>query len=128
MSTLDSVKKEAQSFNFITWKQEQIKKGTILIESSSELLTTWYAEQVVEGNILESNKNILSAKRHLKDLKRQGTEDFPWIFVEDKGHRPVRFIEKYCKPSKGDFDKLTLQPWQHFIVGSYMVGFIKTLV
>lgn len=117
-SISSKAKKAAQSFDFITWKQEQIKKGAILTESSSKLLTTWYAEQVVKGTILESNKNILSAKRHLKDLKRQGTEDFPWIFVEDKGHRPVRFIEKYCKPSKGDFDKLTLQPWQHFIVGS----------
>ena len=43
---------------------------------------------------------------------------FPWIFVEDKGHRPVRFIEKFCKPSKGDFSQLTAQPWQHFVIGS----------
>ncbi|MDC3412537.1 terminase large subunit [Terrihalobacillus insolitus] len=118
MSTQLKVKKAAQNFSFITWKKEQIKKGAILTDSSSKLLTTWYAEQVVKGNILESKKNILSAKRHLKDLKRQGTEDFPWIFVEGKGHRPIRFIEKYCKPSKGDFDKLVIQPWQHFIVGS----------
>ncbi|MBP1950285.1 hypothetical protein J2Z82_003242 [Virgibacillus litoralis] len=117
-STPSKIKKATQSFSFIAWKKEQIKKGAILTDSSDRLLTTWYAEQVVKGNILESEKNILSAKRHLKDLKRQGTEDFPWVFVEDDGHRPVRFIEKYCKPSKGDFDKLVIQPWQHFIVGS----------
>lgn len=113
-----SVKKATQSFSFITWKKEQIKKGAILETSSTKLLTTWYAEQVVKGNILESKKNILSAKRHLRDLKRQGTDEFPWIFVEETGHRPIRFIEKFCKPSKGDFDSLVIQPWQHFIVGS----------
>lgn len=115
---ISSVKKAKQSFNFITWKKEQVKKGVILESSSSKLLTTWYAEQVVKGNILESKKNVLSAKRHLNDLKRQGTDDFPWIFVEETGHRPIRFIEKFCRPSKGDFNQLVIQPWQHFMVGS----------
>nr|WP_233711350.1 terminase large subunit [Lederbergia citrisecunda] len=82
------------------------------------LLTTWYAEQAVKGKIKVSKKNKLAARRHLRDLKRQGTDDFPWIFVEEKGHRPIRFIEKFCKPSKGDFDQLTAQPWQHFVIGS----------
>lgn len=113
-----NIKKIKHSFSFITWKKEQIEKGYILEKPSSKLLTTWYAEQVVKGNIVASKKNILAAKRHLNDLKREGTDEFPWIFVEEKGHRPVRFIEKFCKPSKGDFNQLTLQPWQHFVVGS----------
>ncbi|QBP06935.1 terminase large subunit [Virgibacillus phage Mimir87] len=114
----DGLKKASKSFSFITWKKEQVKKGNILEKPSDKLLTTWYAKQAVKGNIKVSKKNKLAAKRHLNDLKRQGTEDFPWIFVEEQGHRPVRFIEKFCKPSKGDFDKLTVQPWQHFVVGS----------
>lgn len=112
------IKKAAQSFSFITWKKEQVKKGNIRLEPANELLTTWYAQQAVKGKILVSKKNKQAAQRHLNDLKRQGTDEFPWIFVEDKGHRPIRFMEKYCKPSKGDFDKLTIQPWQHFIIGS----------
>ncbi|HDE4043353.1 TPA: terminase large subunit, partial [Staphylococcus aureus] len=32
--------------------------------------------------------------------------------------RPIRFIEKFCKPSKGSKRQLVLQPWQHFIIGS----------
>ncbi|WP_396265865.1 terminase large subunit [Halobacillus shinanisalinarum] len=90
----------------------------ILADPSPQLLTTWYAKQVVKGKIIASKKNILAAKRHLNDLEKQGTDEFPWVFKEDKGHRPIRFIEKYCKPSKGDFNKLILQPWQHFIIGS----------
>src|SRR5690625_4816393 len=117
-SIASNVRKVKQSFNFITWKKEQIKKGAILETPSTKLLTTWYAEQIVKGNILASKKNILAAKRHLRDLKRQGTKDFPWIFVEETGHRPIRFIEKFCRPSKGDFKQLVFQPWQHFTIGS----------
>lgn len=117
-TTSKNVKKATQSFSFITWKKEQIKKGAILESPSSKLLTTWYAEQLAKGNIKASKKNILSAKRHLSDLKRQGTDDFPWMFVEETAHRPIRFIEKFCRPSKGDFNQLVAQPWQHFVIGS----------
>src|SRR5699024_6266990 len=105
------------------WKQNQINQGNILVKPSNKLLTTWYAEQLVKGNILASKKNIQAAERHLNDLKRQGTDEFPWIFDEEYGHRPVRFIEKFCRPSKGDFRQLVFQPWQHFTVGS-MYGWI----
>ena len=39
-------------------------------------------------------------------------------FDEELAHRPIRFIEKFCKPSKGANNQLILQPWQHFIIGS----------
>ncbi|WP_277679555.1 terminase large subunit [Gracilibacillus dipsosauri] len=117
-SISSNIKKAGQSFSFITWKKDQVKKGNILEKPSDKLLTTWYAEQVVKGKIKASKKNKLAAKRHLNDLKRQGTDEFPWIFVEEKGHRPLRFIETFCKPSKGDYQQLVAQPWQHFVVGS----------
>jgi phage terminase large subunit-like protein len=117
-SISSNIKKAGRSFSFITWKKDQVKKGNILEKPSDKLLTTWYAEQVVKGKIKASKKNKLAAKRHLNDLKRQGTDEFPWIFVEEKGHRPLRFIETFCKPSKGDYQQLVAQPWQHFVVGS----------
>lgn len=117
-STASSAKNTKQSFSFITWKKEQVEKGAILEAPSSKLLTTWYAEQLINGNILASKKNVLAAKRHMKDLERQGTDDFPWVFVEETGHRPIRFIEKFCRPSKGNFKQLVFQPWQHFTIGS----------
>jgi phage terminase large subunit-like protein len=103
---------------YITWRKEQVRKFYILEKPSPSLKTTWYAEQVVKGNIKASKKNIQSCQRHLNDLERQGTEDFPWVFTEEMAHRPIKFIEKYCKPSKGNYDSLVLQPWQHFVVGS----------
>jgi len=100
------------------WRNEQVKSGYILEYFSSKLLTNWYAEQIVKGNIIAGKKIKLACKRHLNDLKRAGTDDFPYIFDEELGHRPIRFIEKYCKPSKGDYNSLVLQPWQHFVIGS----------
>jgi len=100
------------------YRKKQISWGGILVNPYPELLTTWYAERLIDGDIPASKENIQAAKRHMRDLERQGTDEFPWIFVEEKGHRPIRFIEKKCSPSKGDSDKLVLQPWQHFTIGS----------
>lgn len=90
----------------------------LLNTKSSNLKTTQYAEAVVAHLIVTSKKVYQACQRHLNDLKRQGTPGFPFIFDEEKGYRPVGYIEKFCKPSMGDFDRLELQPWQHFIVGS----------
>lgn len=85
---------------------------------SKKLLTTQYAQDVVDGKIIACKKVRLACQRHLNDLERAGTDAFPYIFDEKKGHRPIRFIEKFCKPSQGAFDRLVIQPWQHFIIGS----------
>lgn len=86
----------------------------ILNKPSPKLLTTWYAKQVVAGKIIANKYVIKECERHLKYLK--GYEK--WIFDEELAHRPIRFIEKFCKPSKGANNQLILQPWQHFIIGS----------
>ena len=90
----------------------------ILKRPSDKLLTTQYAQEVIAGKIIASKKVKQACRRHLRDLKRQGTKDFPYIFDEKKGHRPVIFIERYCKPSKGNFKQLVMQKWQHFVIGS----------
>ncbi|MCY9198117.1 terminase large subunit, partial [Bacillus atrophaeus] len=90
----------------------------LITKPSEALLTHWYAEEVIRGNILASKKVILACKRHMRDLDRVGTKSFPWVFDEERAHNPIRFMEKFCKPSQGDYSSLVLQPWQHFIVGS----------
>ncbi|MEJ7508525.1 terminase large subunit [Staphylococcus simulans] len=86
----------------------------VLNKPSPKLLTTWYAEQVVKGKILASRYVKKECERHLRYLKNGGK----WEFDEELGHKPIRFIEKFCKPSKGAKRQLVLQPWQHFIIGS----------
>lgn len=99
----------------------------VLTKSSPILLTTWYAEQVIAGNIVAGEKVILACKRHLNDLEKSKlkvlNEEFPWVFDETIGHRPIQFIERYCKPSKGNFKQLIMQVWQHFTLGS-MFGWV----
>ena len=84
----------------------------------SNLLTTQYARDAVAGRVVVSKKVRQACERHLRDLEHQGTEDFPWVFDEEKGFRPIDFIQRFCKPSKGNYKRLELQPWQHFIIGS----------
>jgi phage terminase large subunit-like protein len=84
----------------------------------SDLLTTQYAQDATVGSITVSNKVQQACKRHLRDLEHQGTDSFPFIFDEERAFRPIHFIQNFCKPSKGNFQKLQLQPWQHFVIGS----------
>lgn len=107
----------------VEWSKAYIKHekelGHFLEHPSPVLLTTVYAQAVVDGDITVGEWVKLACERHLKDLKRSEEDpDYPWAFDEEKAWRPIRFIEKKCKPSKGDFDQLVLQPWQHFFVGS----------
>lgn len=103
---------------------EQKRWGGILTQPSPRLLTTLYAELLVEKEIPASEDNILAAKRHLKDLEKSKDPDYPWEFNEEKAWRPIRFIEKKCRPSKGEAQQLVLQPWQHFIIGN-MFGWVN---
>ncbi|GIP38648.1 terminase [Paenibacillus sp. J31TS4] len=89
-----------------------------MILNVSDLLTTKYAEDVVAGKLVTSRKVRQACERHLNDLRRQGTEGFPFVFNEEKAFRPIDYIQRFCKPSQGDYDRLELQPWQHFIIGS----------
>ncbi|PTI80961.1 terminase large subunit [Staphylococcus xylosus] len=87
----------------------------VLNKPSPKLLTTWYAQQVVRGNVTANEYVRKECQRHLNYLKN---DNHRWDFDEEKGHKPIRFIEKFCKPSKGEYGQLILQPWQHFIIGS----------
>lgn len=107
----------------VKWANDYVEHekslGHILTMPAPILLTTIYARMVVEGSITAGKWVKLACERHLKDLKRSEEDpNYPWVFDEEKAWRPIRFIEKKCHPSKGDFERLVLQPWQHFFVGS----------
>lgn len=107
----------------VKWANDYVEQekslGHILTMPAPILLTTIYARMVVEGSITAGKWVKLACERHLKDLKRSEEDpNYPWVFDEEKAWRPIRFIEKKCHPSKGDFERLVLQPWQHFFVGS----------
>ena len=73
-----------------------------------------YMEDVLEGRILAGEKIRLACQRFHDDLMREGSKNFPWQFDGERASRPIRFMEKFMRPS-GDYERMTLMPWQcHF--------------
>jgi phage terminase large subunit-like protein len=85
---------------------------------STKLLTNKYAKDAVSGKIIISKKVKLACQRHLNDLKRSKTKKYPYEFDEDRACQVIEFMEKFCKPSQGEFTELKLEPWDHFWIGS----------
>ena len=88
-------------------------------------IATDYAHDVVSGKIPASYLTVLSCKRQLRDLDRQDTDEFPYIFnpwmVDGSGKeyqpgvRICAFAEKLTHV-KGAWKEQTihLEPWQVF--------------
>lgn len=74
-----------------------------------------YAHDVDAGRIVACKKVKLACRRFLRDLERAKDPAYPWRFDEQKAARPIDFIERFLAPTKGDYDKMTLMPWQCFV-------------
>ncbi|MEZ2293085.1 terminase large subunit [Variovorax sp. RCC_210] len=85
-----------------------------------------YARRVVDGIEVAGKYERLACKRYLRDLERQGDEDFPYVINERAGSRECQFIEllshikgEWAKPiyvdGKITYAKIKLEDWQVFI-------------
>ena len=75
-----------------------------------------YAEDVLAGRIRMGEKVQMACRRFLDDLEKSRTDPaYPWVFDEHKAGRPVDFMERFLKPTKGDYDRMQLMGWQCFI-------------
>lgn len=79
-----------------------------------------YAKQVVSGRLhdLCCPYEIKACQRHLNDLARQGTPEFPYVFDCTRADRITRFMELLVQvrgPYAGQ--RIKLQPWQVFDLG-----------
>ncbi|MDR3241798.1 MAG: terminase large subunit [Lactobacillaceae bacterium] len=82
-----------------------------------------YAEKVVKNDILSGELMILAAKRHLKDMGRQETPDFPYKFDEKLLDKFLGFASLVPDPDEGV--PLPLMDWEIFLLGS-LVGWRNT--
>ena len=55
---------------------------------------TKHAEDVVSGKSVSGRLHRLACERHLRDLERQGTKEFPYIWDVKKSERILDFAEK----------------------------------
>ncbi|MCJ8337583.1 MAG: terminase large subunit [Pseudomonadales bacterium] len=76
-----------------------------------------YARDVVAGKVIACRYVVLVCQRHLDDLDRSKSKDYPYKFSRDHAERVCRFIEK-LPHTKGKWAsqnlKLKLEPWQCF--------------
>lgn len=92
---------------------------------------TRYAERVVAGEVPACKWHRLAAQRHLRDLARQGTDGFPYLWNPElvdrfgKAYRPAERICKFAELMphiKGDWaargQLIRLEDWQVFILAS----------
>ena len=79
-----------------------------------------YAKQVTQGKLLPlcCKYEILACQRHLDDLKRQGTDEFPYVFDTTRADRIIRWFGQ-CIQTRGveAGQPIQLQPWQIFDLG-----------
>jgi phage terminase large subunit-like protein len=80
---------------------------------------TQYAKKVMNGKIIACEATKNACKRHIKDLKRQGTKSFPYVFNQERAERLFRFFS-YLKHVEGEVAgrPIKLVDFQQFIVGS----------
>lgn len=79
-----------------------------------------YAKQVVSGRLHDMccPYEIKACQRHLTDLARQNTPDFPFVFDCTRADRIIRYMELLVQvrgPLAGQ--RIRLQPWQKFDLG-----------
>ena len=76
-----------------------------------------YIKDILSGKIPASEYVRKSVERHVMDLEKQGTEDFPYTFVPAEGQRVIKFFS-LLRHSKGEWagSVFKLSPWQEFLI------------
>lgn len=54
---------------------------------------TQYARRVVKGDVIAGELHILACKRHMNDLERQNTENFPYYYNPAKANEIIEYAE-----------------------------------
>jgi len=81
-----------------------------------------YHRQIEAGEVVVSRRVRKVYESLARDV-RQPRE--PWVFDEDLGSKPIEFIERFCRQSKGEWigQPLTLDVWQKAFVQA-VFGFV----
>ena len=79
-----------------------------------------YVSGVVGGDITVGKYVRLAVERHLKDVERQGTEEFPYTFDEHAAGQAISAFPALFRHTIGSYagQPFELAPWQAFVIGS----------
>lgn len=78
-----------------------------------------YSHQVIDGEVVACKKHKWACQRFLRDLERENTDDFPYIFDEERGERFLDWMRSF-KHRKGILAGQYINPHiiQQFIFGN----------
>lgn len=74
-----------------------------------------FASDVLAGKIISGKRRKQACQRFIDDLEKSQDPKYPWKFDVTKAYRPIDFMERFLVPTKGNYDSMILQPWQHFV-------------
>ena len=77
-----------------------------------------FADDVLSGKVTSGKRRNQACKRFLNELEKSTQKSYPWKFDIQKAYRPIDFMERFLIPTKGNYNKMILQPWQHFVEAS----------
>lgn len=78
---------------------------------------TEYAKRVVDGDVFCGELHRLACLRHLEDLKRQDTDDFPYIWAPKRAKKVIDFAESLTVIEGFKAKQVKLQDCQAFDIG-----------
>lgn len=84
---------------------------------------TRYAFKVLEGEVVAGYQIKLAALRHLRDLQRQGDDDFPYVYSIKEVEKILKFAS-IC-PEVQKMKPVVLMDWQEFIL-AMLNGWVRT--
>ena len=86
---------------------------------------TEYARSVVDGNVTAGKLHILACKRHLDDLERQRTKEFPYYWAPDRAEEVIEYAETLTIAEGFEPKQVKLIGSQAFDIGCTF-GWFKT--
>lgn len=98
-----------------------VRKAAIALQISSIVKSSQcyqFASDVISGKYVSGVKRIQACERFLRELELSQSPGYRWEFDIQRAYRPIDFMERFCKPTKGDYDRMELLPWQHFVEGN----------
>ena len=78
---------------------------------------TDYARRVVDGEVVAGSLHIAACRRHLNDLERQNTEEFPYYWDEEAASRIIEYAETLTLVEGAEPRPLKLLDCQAFDLG-----------
>ncbi len=83
------------------------------------MIAPWdkYVADIRAGRIMSCRKTKLAVDRHVGDMKRAKTADFPYVFKPQEVRKVLKFFE-FVKTAEGQFAgrPVELLPWQIFVL------------